>query len=196
MTFMDWLWNWFQPKAVRMRAFVLWPSARVELLDADGYLTRRRGVQITLRKSSVIGPYTFTALTVNGIATFPNLGSAGGSTVQLKLSASGLPDLVVDVAIVPDPANIIASLRYVTAPPTGPVVDRTGTFSVQVEGLNAAGARALVNKTGFLSFTAPPTPPATLPGTVMHATGKGPTYDLVAGLSPVIVLAIDDPAIS
>jgi len=195
MTFMDWLWNWFQPKAVRMRAFVLWPSARVELLDADGYLTRRRGVQITLRKSSVIGPYTFTALTVTGIATFPNLGSAGGSTVQLKLSASGLPDLVVDVTIVPDPANVPVSMRYVTAPPAGPVVDRTGTFSVQAELLNAAGTRAVVNKTGFLSFTAPAVPPATVPGTVIHQAGKGPTYDIMAGLSPVIVLALDDPAI-
>ena len=192
---MDWLWNWFQPKAVRMRAFVLWPSARVELLDADGYLTRRRGVQITLRKSSVIGPYTFTALTVTGIATFPNLGSAGGSTVQLKLSASGLPDLVVDVTIVPDPANVPVSMRYVTAPPAGPVVDRTGTFSVQAELLNAAGTRAVVNKTGFLSFTAPAVPPATVPGTVIHQAGKGPTYDIMAGLSPVIVLALDDPAI-
>lgn len=115
--------------------------------------------------------------------------------MQLKLSASGLPDLVVDVTIVPDPANVPVSMRYVTAPPAGPVVDRTGTFSVQAELLNAAGTRAVVNKTGFLSFTAPAVPPATVPGTVIHQAGKGPTYDIMAGLSPVIVLALDDPAI-
>lgn len=112
MSFWDWLWNLGQPKAVALRVDRAWPQPRILLVTAQGTLTRKRGVAVTVR-GKVAGRLYET--TDNGIATFAFLTLTGDPmATTLTFDSAGLTSVSADVTLTP----VAAKLAFVTAPPS------------------------------------------------------------------------------
>lgn len=181
---MDWIWNWFQPRAVALRIDRAWPQPQVVLLAASGSLTRRRGVVVTVR-GPVAGRLYET--TYNGLATFANLTLTGGTTVILSFDSPGLTSATATIVVVVDPANVPTALKIAVAPPAS-VIDRTQFFPVAVQLVNGTGGN--VAKAGVLV-----TPVAPAGFAVIHQAGKGPAYSTDATGLAAFSIALDDLAI-